>query len=141
MTEIYIRASILVLPISSKSKKDSYVAVFLGEGIFTMGLVKTIYNVLGGFYMNYNSTNPTESVHKLNKSFKVFLCTFSPLIFILSTFHKNMHNKTRFFTPGFVFANFRYVLYLFVNTFFIKKCFEFLSGNFFFLQKKVCTSI
>ena len=26
-------------------------AVFLGEGIFTMGLVKTIYNVLGGFYI------------------------------------------------------------------------------------------
>ena len=33
-----------------------------------MGLVKTIYNVLGGFYMDYNSTIPTESVHKLNKS-------------------------------------------------------------------------
>ena len=33
-----------------KSKKDSLLrnAVFLGEGIFTMGLVKTIYNVLGG---------------------------------------------------------------------------------------------
>jgi len=34
-----------------QSKKDSRrTAVFLGEGIFTMGLVKTIYNVLGGFY-------------------------------------------------------------------------------------------
>ena len=106
-----------------------------------MGLVKTIYNVLGGFYMDYNSTNSTESVHKLNKSFKVFLCTFLSLIFILSTFHKNMHKKTRFFTPGFVFVNFRGDLYFFVNTFFSKKCFEFLSGNFFFLQEKLCTSI
>ena len=36
-----------------KSKKDSLSSksVFLGEGIFTMGLVKTIYNVLGGFYI------------------------------------------------------------------------------------------
>ena len=36
-----------------KSKKDSLSSksVFLGEGIFTMGLVKTIYNVLGGFYV------------------------------------------------------------------------------------------
>ena len=40
-----------------KSKKDSLLnkSVFLGEGIFTMGLVKTIYNVLGGFYVLYNN--------------------------------------------------------------------------------------
>ena len=39
--------------ISIESKKDSSLrkTVFLGEGIFTMGLVKTIYNVLGGFYI------------------------------------------------------------------------------------------
>ena len=72
-----------------------------------MGLVKTIYNVLGGFYMDYNSTNTTESVHKHNKRLHLFLCTFSPLIFILAIFYKNMHKKTRFFTPGFVFVNFR----------------------------------
>ena len=61
----------------NKSKKDSHhSAVFLGEGIFTMGLVKTIYNVLGGFYMDYNSTNPIISVHKLNKTSHGFLCTF-----------------------------------------------------------------
>ena len=61
-----------------QSKKDSSQGktVFLGEGIFTMGLVKTIYNVLGGFYMDYNSTNATESVHKLNKTLHGFLCTF-----------------------------------------------------------------
>ena len=35
-----------------------------------MGLVKTIYNVLGGFYMDYNSTNATESVHKLHKTLR-----------------------------------------------------------------------
>ena len=63
-------------PLFLDSKKDSYVAVFLGEGIFTMGLVKTIYNVLGGFYIDYNSTIPLKSVHKLNKSFLGFLCTF-----------------------------------------------------------------
>ena len=72
-----------------------------------MGLVKTIYNVLGGFYMDYNSTNATESVHKLNKKLHPFLCTFSSPNFIFSIFHKIMHKKTRFFTPGFVFVNFR----------------------------------
>ena len=72
-----------------------------------MGLVKTIYNVLGGFYMDYNSTTTTESVHKHNKRLHLFLCTFLPLIFILAIFYKNMHKKTRFFTPGFVFVNFR----------------------------------
>ena len=40
-----------------KSKKDSHFRMLsLGEGIFTMGLVKTIYNVLGGFYVLYNNT-------------------------------------------------------------------------------------
>ena len=106
-----------------------------------MGLVKTIYNVLGGFYMDYNSTNTTESVHKLNKRLKVFLCTFSPLIFILTVYVKNMHKKTRFFTPGFVFANFRCNLFLFNMLFFVEKCFEFFSGDFFFFQKKLCTAI
>ncbi len=53
--------------INLKSKKDSLSnkSVFLGEGIFTMGLVKTIYNVLGGFYICYDSIIFTESVHKL----------------------------------------------------------------------------
>ena len=108
-------------------------AVFLGEGIFTMGLVKTIYNVLGGFYMDYNSTNTTESVHKLNKRLQVFLCTFSSPIFILSIFDKNMHKKTRFLTPGFVFVNFRCILDLFRGLIFSKKCFKFFSRNLFLL--------
>ena len=77
-----------------------------------MGLVKTIYNVLGGFYMDYNSTNATESVHKLNKRLQVFLCIFSSPIFIFSISYKNMHKKTRFFRPGFVFVNFRSVFRL-----------------------------
>lgn len=72
-----------------------------------MGLVKTIYNVLGGFYMDYNSTNPIKSVHKLNKSLHFFLCTFPSPILSLSIFHKNMHKKTGFFTSGFVFVYFR----------------------------------
>ena len=72
-----------------------------------MGLVKTIYNVLGGFYMDYNSTNPIISVHKLNKRLNLFLCTFSPLIFSISTFYQNMHKKTRFFDLVFVFIQFR----------------------------------
>ena len=46
-----------------------------------MGLVKTIYNVLGGFYMDYNSTIPLKSVHKLNKSSVNFLCNFTFPIF------------------------------------------------------------
>ena len=35
--------------VSNKKRQSLSKAVFLGEGIFTMGLVKTIYNVLGGF--------------------------------------------------------------------------------------------
>ena len=42
-----------------------------------MGLVKTIYNVLGGFYVIYNNTLSYESVHKLNKNIKKFLCMFN----------------------------------------------------------------
>ena len=52
-------------------------AAFLGEGIFTMGLVKTIYNVLGGFYVLYNSIILKESVHKLHKNMKMFLYVFN----------------------------------------------------------------
>ena len=65
-----------------KSKKDSLLrnAVFLGEGIFTMGLVKTIYNVLGGFYNWYNNTFVYESVHKLHKNMKIFLYLFNKKI-------------------------------------------------------------
>ena len=59
-----------------------------------MGLVKTIYNVLGGFYMDYNSTNPIISVHKLNKSLQLFLCTFSTSFLIISKFCKKIHKKT-----------------------------------------------
>jgi len=65
-----------------QSKKDSSLrnAVFLGEGIFTMGLVKTIYNVLGGFYDLYNNTIFTESVHKLHINMKKFLYLFNKKI-------------------------------------------------------------
>ena len=61
-----------------QSKKDSLSSksVFLGEGIFTMGLVKTIYNVLGGFYVLYNSTIFTESVHKLYEILSEFSYIF-----------------------------------------------------------------
>ena len=82
-----------------------------------MGLVKTIYNVLGGFYMDYNSTNATVSVHKLNKRLHVFLCTFSSPKFIISNFKQNMHKKTEFFRLGFVFVNFRNFFYLKIYTF------------------------
>ena len=63
-----------------------------------MGLVKTIYNVLGGFYMDYNSTNPMISVHKLNKSLKVFLCTFPSPNFSISRFMKKIHKKPDYLT-------------------------------------------
>ena len=55
-----------------------------------MGLVKTIYNVLGGFYMDYNSTIPIISVHKLDKSLSFFLCIFTLLNFSISKFVENM---------------------------------------------------
>ena len=50
-------------------------AVLLGEGIFTMGIVKTIYNVLGGFYSHYNSMDMPISVNKHHKISIAFLCT------------------------------------------------------------------
>ena len=50
-------------------------AVLLGEGIFTMGIVKTIYNVLGGFYSHYNSMDMPRSVNKHHKISRLFLCT------------------------------------------------------------------
>ena len=45
-----------------------------------MGLVKTIYNVLGGFYNWYNNTFVYESVHKLHKNMKIFLYLFNKKI-------------------------------------------------------------
>ena len=72
-----------------------------------MGLVKTIYNVLGGFYMDYNITNLLKSLHKLNKSLHFFLCTFSSPIYILSILYKIMHKKCIFLPSCFVFVNFR----------------------------------
>ena len=65
-------------PFFFKSKKDSLSnkSVFLGEGIFTMGLVKTIYNVLGGFtfvilsrFLSEVLTNFTENWER----FRIFL--------------------------------------------------------------------
>ena len=65
---------------SNKKRQSLSNAAFLGEGIFTMGLVKTIYNVLGGFYVLYNNTIFTESVHKLHKNMKKFLYLFNKKI-------------------------------------------------------------
>ena len=45
-----------------------------------MGLVKTIYNVLGGFYDLYNSTSFRESVHKLHENIEKFLYLFNKKI-------------------------------------------------------------
>ena len=48
-----------------------------------MGLVKTIYNVLGGFYSDYNIMFSKISVHKHDKKLNLFLfmlySTFSPI--------------------------------------------------------------
>ena len=41
-----------------------------------MGIVKTIYNVLGGFYSHYNSMTPAKSVNKVTIFLSLFLCTF-----------------------------------------------------------------
>jgi len=41
-----------------------------------MGLVKTIYNVLGGFYVLYNNIIFTESVHKLSRKNEKFSYIF-----------------------------------------------------------------
>ena len=51
----------------------------LGEGIFTMGLVKTI-KCIGGFYKNYNSIRSRLSVHNLYKKYNSVLCTIDKKI-------------------------------------------------------------
>ena len=48
-----------------------------------MGYSKKIYNVLGGFYSNYNITLVQISVHKVNKICKYFLCNYYNLSFSL----------------------------------------------------------
>ena len=57
--------------------------------------------------MDYNSTIPLKSVHKLNKSLHFFLCTFPSPIYILSILYKIMHKKCIFSPSCFVFVNFR----------------------------------
>ena len=48
-----------------------------------MGYSKKIYNVLGGFYSNYNITLVQISVHKVNKIYRYFLCNYYNLSFSL----------------------------------------------------------
>ena len=57
----------------NKIKKTASNAVFLGEGIFTMGYSKNYIMYWGGFYGYYNSMNPCESVHKPHKKYDSFL--------------------------------------------------------------------
>ncbi len=52
--------------------------------------------------MDYNSTFATISVHKLYKSFKVFLCTFSPFTKSMSLFAQNMLKNRADFCSVFV---------------------------------------
>ena len=61
----------------NKVKKTAPNAVFLGEGIFTMGYSKNYIMYWGGFYRYYNSMVIRISVHKINKSCYSFLCIFT----------------------------------------------------------------
>ena len=54
-------------------KRTAIVLLSFRRRYFTMGIVK-IYNVLGGFYENYNTTVSTISVHKVAQIPLNYLC-------------------------------------------------------------------
>ena len=64
-------------------KRTAIVLLSFRRRYFTMGIVK-IYNVLGGFYVNYSTIFPFKSVHKLHKSCTCFLCTLYSTFFPFS---------------------------------------------------------
>ena len=76
------------IAVPAQIKKTATNAAFLGEGIFTMGYSKK-YNVLGGFYENYNSMFPKISVHKVHIFSNKFLCV---LYTVFSSIPKNTLN-------------------------------------------------
>ena len=63
----------------NKIKKTASNAVFLGEGIFTMGYSKNYIMYWGGFYGYYNTMDGRISVHKVEKSSCVFLVSSTVL--------------------------------------------------------------
>ena len=63
----------------NKIKKTASNAVFLGEGIFTMGYSKNYIMYWGGFYSYYNTMDGRISVHKVEKSSCVFLVSSTVL--------------------------------------------------------------
>ena len=84
-----------------KVKRQPTVAAFLEKVFRFYGVLQKLYNVLGGFYIDYNSTIPQISVHKLYKSFHYFLCTFSPSIEVCAKLRKNIHKNQAKISPGF----------------------------------------
>ena len=64
-------------------KRTAIVLLSFRRRYFTMGIVK-IYNVLGGFYVNYSTIFPFKSVHKLHKSCACFLYTLYSTFFPFS---------------------------------------------------------
>ena len=64
-------------------KRTAIVLLSFRRRYFTMGIVK-IYNVLGGFYVNYSTIFPFKSVHKLHKSYTCFLYTLYSTFFPFS---------------------------------------------------------
>lgn len=64
-------------------KRTAIVLLSFRRRYFTMGIVK-IYNVLGGFYVNYSTIFPFKSVHKLHKSCTCFLYTLYSTFFPFS---------------------------------------------------------
>ena len=59
-----------------------------------MGIVK-IYNVLGGFYENYNTTVLSISVHKVAKICEIILCKMRKRLHsaysVVSSHHTTIH--------------------------------------------------
>ncbi len=64
-------------------KRTAIVLLSFRRRYFTMGIVK-IYNVLGGFYVNYSTIFLFKSVHKLHKSCTCFLYTLYSTFFPFS---------------------------------------------------------
>ncbi len=60
-----------------KTKKDKQqMCLSFGEGILLWGIVK-LYNVLGGFYIDYNIKTKKLSVHNVINFLYFFLCTIT----------------------------------------------------------------
>ena len=66
--------TLVIMTNRQKEKTNSKCCLSFGEGILLWGIVK-LYNVLGGFYIDYNINTKILSVHNVISKSYIFLCT------------------------------------------------------------------